>query len=63
VRRGFCSTCGSFLFWDPSDRDWIAVAMGAFESPTDTHLVKHIIVAQKGDYYEIADGVAQSDRY
>jgi hypothetical protein len=60
VRRGFCSTCGSSLFWDPVHRDWIAIAMGAFEQPTGTHLAKHIFVADKGDYYEIADGLPQN---
>ena len=57
VRRGFCSVCGSILFWDPIGRAKTAVAMGAFESPTGTHLEKHIFTAEKGDYYEIADGV------
>ena len=28
VRRGFCPACGSVLFWDPTGRDRIAVAMG-----------------------------------
>ena len=60
VRRGFCSTCGSTLFWDPADRDWIAIAMGAFDTPTATQLAIHIFVAEKGDYYEIADGLPQN---
>jgi len=60
VRRGFCSKCGSSLFWDPPARDWIAVAMGAFDSPTGTHLAMHIFVVEKGDYYEIADGLSQN---
>lgn len=60
VQRGFCSTCGASLFWDPIDRDWIAVAMGAFDSPTRTHIAKHIFVADKGDYYEIKDGLPQN---
>ena len=59
ARRGFCSICGSTLFWDPLFRDWIGIAMGAFDDPTDTHLHVHIFVAEKGDYYEIADGVPQ----
>jgi hypothetical protein len=63
VRRGFCSTCGSFLFWDPPERDWIAIAMGAFDTPTSTHLEKHIFVAEKGDYYEITDHLPQTTRY
>jgi hypothetical protein len=62
IRRGFCSICGSILFWDPSHRDWIAIGMGAFDSPTGTRLGKHIFTADKGDYYEIADGLPQHER-
>ena len=60
VQRGFCSTCGSTLFWDPIQKDWIAVSMGAFDAPTDSRLEKHIYVADKGDYYEIKDGLPQN---
>ena len=62
VRRGFCSTCGCSLLFDPLDRqkhDWIGVTMGAFDDPTHTHIDIHIFVAEKGDYYEITDGVPQ----
>ncbi|MFV8754058.1 GFA family protein [Nannocystaceae bacterium ST9] len=62
VQRGFCSTCGSSLFWDPIQRDTIAIAMGAFDRPTETHLRIHIFVADKGDYYDIADGLPQNER-
>ena len=61
VRRGFCSGCGSSLFWEPSHRDWTAVAMGAFDDPTGTSVKMHIFVARKGDYYEIADGLPQHE--
>ncbi|MFZ6647798.1 GFA family protein [Undibacterium sp. TJN25] len=60
VRRGFCATCGSSLFFEPLARDWIGIAMGAFDTPTATHLEMHIFVAEKGDYYEIADGLPQN---
>jgi hypothetical protein len=60
VRRGFCSTCGSALFWDPTGKDWIGIGMGAFDSPTGTRLRIHIYVADKGDYYDIADGLPQN---
>lgn len=60
VRRGFCSACGSSLFWDPIRKDTIAIAMGAFEPPTDTRLALHIHVADKGDYYDLADGLPQN---
>lgn len=62
ARRGFCATCGSSLFWDPLARDWIGIAMGAFDGPTDTRLKVHIFVADKGDYYEIADGLPQNQQ-
>jgi hypothetical protein len=62
VRRGFCSKCGSSLFWDPIYRDWIGISMGAFDTPTHTRLAKHIFVADKGDYYDIADGVPQNQQ-
>lgn len=57
VRRGFCGTCGSVLFWDPVGRASIAVAMGAFDAPTGTALAVHIFVREKGDYYGLGDGV------
>lgn len=62
VRRGFCSTCGSTLFWDPLERDWTSVAMGAFDGPTHAQIALHIFVAEKGDYYRIDDGVPQNPR-
>lgn len=62
VRRGFCRTCGSALLWDPIEHDVIAVAMGAFDGPTGVTLGEHIFVADKGDYYTLADGVPQKLR-
>jgi hypothetical protein len=63
VQRGFCSICGSTLFWDPIGKDWTAVAMGAFAPPTDTKIKIHIFVAEKGDYYDIADGLPQAKTF
>lgn len=60
ARRGFCKTCGSSLFWDPLHHDWIGLAMGAFDTPTETVVRIHIHVASKGDYYEISDGIPQN---
>jgi hypothetical protein len=59
VRRGFCSTCGSSLFWDPLHKDWMGIAMGAFDAPTDTRIAIHVHVASKGDYYDITDDLPQ----
>jgi hypothetical protein len=62
VRRGFCSTCGSALFWDVAGREKTAIAMGAFDKPTGTELGLHIFVADKGDYYDIGDGLPQNQQ-
>lgn len=59
VRRGFCATCGSSLFWDPVERDWIGIGMGAFDGPTGTRTHIHVHVADKGDYYDLDDGLPQ----
>jgi hypothetical protein len=64
VRRGFCATCGTPLFFDPIDTEkhaWTAISMGVFDTPTDTKLGFHIFVAEKGDYYEITDGLPQNE--
>ena len=62
VRRGFCSVCGSSLFFDPVHLDWIGIMMGAFDTPTRTKLAMHIFVADKGDYYDLTDGVPQNQQ-
>jgi hypothetical protein len=59
VRRGFCATCGSTLFFDPIDRNkhkWIGVAMGTLDTSTGEKIALHIFTEEKGDYYEIPDG-------
>lgn len=58
VRRGFCATCGSPLFFDPLDREkhnWIGIAMGALDTRTGSKIALHIFTAEKGDYYDIPE--------
>lgn len=59
VRRGFCATCGSPLFFDPPGADWIGLMLGAFDGPTGTKVSQHIFVENKGDYYALCDGMPQ----
>jgi hypothetical protein len=62
VQRGFCSNCGSTLFWNPTidGYQWTAVAMGTLDTPSGVRLSKHTFVGDKGDYYDITDGLPQS---
>lgn len=57
--RGFCPVCGSFLFWKGDGAPDIGIALGCLDAPTGLRLEKHIFVADKGDYYDIADGLPQ----
>ncbi len=61
AKRGFCAQCGSFLFWKAQGEDTTSFALGAVIAPTGLKLEKHIFVGDKGDYYEITDGLAQKD--
>ena len=65
VRRGFCSVCGSILFWEPTIEgyEYTSVAMGTLERPTGARMSKHTFVGDKGDYYDIDDGLPQSQAY
>lgn len=62
ARRGFCRICGSALFWKHKASDQISVMAGAFDMPSGLKGEVHIFVADKGDYYEIDDGLPQFAR-
>jgi hypothetical protein len=59
AKRGFCSTCGSPLFWKRNDSDRTSIMAGSFDTPSGLKASHHIFVADKGDYYEIEDGLPQ----
>ncbi|MEM7423369.1 MAG: GFA family protein [Pseudomonadota bacterium] len=59
IRRGFCSRCGSQLFWDdPSSAD-LSLCAGAIDEGLDVSIGCHIFCASKGVYYEIDDDIEQ----
>jgi len=62
ARRGFCRECGASLFWEPTGGDYVAIACGTLDQPTGIKTVGHIFVADKGDWYEIADGLPQFEK-
>jgi hypothetical protein len=62
AERGFCQICGSKLFFRNVDGDDLDVTMGSLAPPSDLSISKHIWVAFKGDYYDIADSLPQFSR-
>ncbi|QCN96624.1 GFA family protein (plasmid) [Azospirillum argentinense] len=57
ARRGFCSRCGSSLFWNGDESDLLDVAAGSLDQPTGLATLRHIHIADKADYYTIDDGL------
>jgi hypothetical protein len=62
ARRGFCATCGSSLFWSADGDPRLSIHAGTLDNPTGLRLAGHIFVADKGDYYDISDGLPQVDQ-
>jgi hypothetical protein len=59
ARRGFCGTCGSALFWKYDGLDVTSIQAGSFDQPSGLVGGYHIFCADKGDFYEIDDGLPQ----
>lgn len=61
VERGFCRECGSNLFWREIGSDRIYVTAGTLDAPTGLSIAGHIFVGSKSDFYELLDGLPQSE--
>lgn len=49
--RGFCTICGSFLYWARNGEDRIDISAGLLDRPTGLHLGKPSFAGNRGDYY------------
>lgn len=57
VRRGFCTGCGSSLFWWRTAGPSLDIAAGTLDEPTGLATRAQIWADSKGDYYEVDDRV------
>lgn len=55
ARRGFCSSCGSSLFWEAAGSESISIAAGALDEPTGLQVAAHVYTSHAADYYPLAD--------
>lgn len=55
ARRGSCRVCGSSLFWELLGNDAVSITAGSLNPPTGLKVLRHIFVADREDYCEIAD--------
>lgn len=59
ARRGFCTECGGSVFFDPVQKDYMAIAAGTLDAPTGLKTAVQIHVASASDYYQIDERIAQ----
>ena len=62
AERGFCSHCGSALFWRFDGEAETSILAGAFDQPSGLKIAYHIFCTDKGDFYQIDDGLPQYAR-
>ena len=56
ARRGFCTECGSALFWKNENEDFTSILAGSIDGPTGLEVTEHIFTDNMPDWYEITDG-------
>jgi hypothetical protein len=63
VIRSFCSHCGSTLQWynETSHPEWMSIALGTLDTPLEQPNQKHIFTGSKANWYQINDGLPQSE--
>ncbi|MGA8259660.1 MAG: GFA family protein [Arenicellales bacterium] len=59
AQRGFCSYCGSSLFWKRDDTDRTSIMAGTLNGDTGLTVQAHIYTADKGDYYTLDNDIPQ----
>ena len=62
-KSGHCADCGSYLFWNAVGFDTISILAGSLNDSAGLAVKGHIFVSEKGDYYDITDGLPQYDTY
>ena len=63
ARRGFCSACGTVLFWNPGKEDKISVSLGALDDPHPGRPAMHIFTGDTSDHYDFDGALPQRDTF
>ena len=61
AKRAFCPLCGSQLFWDGGGENFSIMA-GTIDGETGLTVAGHIFIADKGDYYDIPEGIPAAEQ-
>ncbi len=64
VKRSFCGTCGTPLFYENQDYpDDIYIHLGSFDQPEELPPDRHVWVSERISWYEIKDNLSQYDQF
>jgi len=63
AKRGFCSQCGSNLFWQQNNSPTISITAGTIDDESKLTFWGHIYVGEKGDYYSISHDEKQFETH
>lgn len=64
VKRSFCGTCGSPLFYEHGDyADELYISLGSFDRPEDLSPDRHVWVSGRIPWYEIHDELPQHSQF
>jgi len=55
ARRGFCTTCGSQMFWTEETSDNISVMAGSIDGDSGLSMDRQLYPDDKGDYYALPE--------
>jgi hypothetical protein len=61
ARRGFCSECGSSLFWQAAGSERINIAAGTLDRPTGLRVAGHWYTRHTGDWDAITDDLPHDE--
>ena len=64
VKRSFCGTCGSPLFYENQDYpDEVYISLGSFDEPEKLPPDRHVWVSERITWHEIKDGLSKYDQF
>jgi len=60
---GHCKSCGSYMFWNAHEFDTVSILAGNIDDTSGIEVKGHMYISEKGDFYEITDGLPQFEKY
>lgn len=63
AKRGFCTRCGSSLFYQLQSEDAINIATGTLDDSAGVKPGKHIFCKDKGTYYDLPNDAPHIETY